>query len=159
LPGVAWVVPTAAESDHATGNNGSGPAWVATVVNAIGKSKYWNDTAIFVTWDDWGGWYDHVAPEQYNSYELGLRVPLIVISPYARPKYVSHVQHEFGSLLRFTEETFNLPSLGATDTRADDLRDMFDWAQKPLRFTPISGGPLAPQSTEDTRSPDDDDAE
>ncbi|HEV2738261.1 MAG TPA: alkaline phosphatase family protein, partial [Candidatus Elarobacter sp.] len=102
LAQVSWVIPTAAASDHAKSTDGTGPAWVASVVNAIGASPYWSNTAIFITWDDWGGWYDHVKPQQFNAYELGFRVPLIVVSPYARPAYVSHVQHEFGSILKFT---------------------------------------------------------
>lgn len=137
LPGVSWVMPDAAASDHASATDGSGPAWVASVVNAIGQSKYWQDTAIFVTWDDWGGWYDHVAPPMYNSYELGFRVPLIVISPYARTGYVSHTQHEFGSILHFTEEAFGLVPLGYSDTRADDLADCFNFNQMPALFRQI----------------------
>jgi phospholipase C len=137
LADVVWVTPTAAASDHAGTTDGSGPSWVASVVDAIGSSKYWNDTAIFVTWDDWGGWYDHVPPPQYNSYELGFRVPLIVISPYAKHRYVSHRRHEFGSILKFVEETFNLGTLGTTDVRSDDLLDCFDFSQQPSRFKKI----------------------
>jgi phospholipase C len=137
LADVVWVTPSARESDHARDTDGSGPSWVASIVNAIGESHYWADTAIFVTWDDWGGWYDHVAPPIYNSYELGFRVPLIVISPYAKTKYISHVQHEFGSILKFTEETFGLPSMHTTDERADDLSDCFDFSQPPVKFKRI----------------------
>jgi len=137
LAQVSWVIPGAKQSDHSVVTDGSGPSWVAAVVNAIGSSRYWNDTAIFVTWDDWGGWYDHVKPRQYNAYELGFRVPLIVISPYARPAHVSHVQHEFGSILKFTEETFGLGTLGYTDVRADDLSDCFDFSRRPLPFRTI----------------------
>jgi len=134
LPAVSWVMPSSPASDHSMINTGEGPSWVGSVVNAIGNSPYWRSTAIFVTWDDWGGWYDHVKPPQYNSYELGFRVPLIVISPYAKRGYVSHVQHEFGSILRFTEETFHLGSLHYTDARSDDLRDCFNFARSPLMF-------------------------
>jgi phospholipase C len=137
LAQVSWVTPTAAESDHAKSNNGTGPSWVASVVNAIGQSPYWNHTAIFLTWDDWGGWYDHAAPQIFGSYELGFRVPLVVISPYAMPAHVSHVQHEFGSILKFTEETFGTSSIGFTDVRADDLSDCFNYAQTPLTFRTI----------------------
>ena len=137
LPAVSWLIPSGASSDHALGTDGTGPSWVASVVNAIGNSKYWNSTAIFITWDDWGGWYDHVKPSQFNSYELSFRVPLIVISPYAKPAYISHVQHEFGSILHFTEEQFGLGSLGYTDSRADDLADCFNFNQAPLAFQPI----------------------
>jgi len=138
LANVSWVIPTAAASDHAGATDGSGPSWVASIVNAIGQSPYWSDTAIFVVWDDWGGWYDHVPPPAYNAYELGFRVPLIVISPYARRGYVSHAQHEFGSILRFTERMFGLGSLGYTDARSDDLRDCFDFHQPPAPFQPIA---------------------
>jgi phospholipase C len=134
LANVTWVTPTALASDHAGATDGSGPDWVTSVVDAIGQSKYWSSTAIFVTWDDWGGWYDHVKPPVYNSYELGFRVPLIVISPYAKNGYVSHAQHEFGSILKFTEETFGLPSMNTTDARADDLSDCFNYAQTPTAF-------------------------
>jgi phospholipase C len=137
LAEVVWVTPSNVASDHARATNGSGPSWVASIVNAIGESPYWSDTAIVVTWDDWGGWYDHVPPPLYNSYELGFRVPLIVISPYAKTRYVSHVQHEFGSILKFTEEVFGLPSLGTTDVRADDLADCFDFSQPPTKFKRI----------------------
>lgn len=137
LESVSWVTPSADDSDHARVTDGSGPAWVASIVNAVGESKYWNSTVILVTWDDWGGWYDHVKPPMYNSYELGFRVPLLVISPYAKHGYVSHVQHEDGSLLKFTEETFGLGSLNTTDVRADDLSDCFDFKQAPRKFKPI----------------------
>jgi len=141
LPDVAWVTPTAQASDHAGTTDGTGPAWVASVVNSIGASEYWNSTAIFVTWDDWGGWFDHVAPPQYNSYELGFRVPLLVISPYAKRHYVSHTQYEFASILKFTEETFGLGSLGTTDVRANDLLGCFNFDAPPARFTPIRARP------------------
>ncbi len=90
-----------------------------------------------MTWDDWGGWYDHVKPPVYNSYELGFRVPLIVISAYTDEGYVSHKQHEFGSILKFAEKNFGLGSLGTTDVRADDLSDFFHFKQAPRSFTPI----------------------
>jgi phospholipase C len=138
LANVVWVTPTSAESDHALSNMGLGPSWVASVVNAIGESPYWNSTAIFVTWDDWGGWYDPIAPAQYNSYELGFRVPLLVISPYARLNYISTVPHEFGSILKFTEENFGLGSLGTTDVRADDLSDCFNFSKTPSKFHHIA---------------------
>jgi phospholipase C len=137
LPNVAWVTPTPKDSDHAGGTDGTGPSWVGTVVNAIGKSRFWDDTVVIVVWDDWGGWYDHVKPPIYNSYELGFRVPLIVISPYAKEGYVSHKRHEFGSILKLIEETFGLGSLGTTDVRADNLSDFFDYHIGPRRFTPI----------------------
>jgi phospholipase C len=134
LANVVWVTPTRLASDHPKVNDGTGPSWVSSVVNAIGSSKYWNSTAIFIVWDDWGGFYDHVSPTIYNSLELGFRVPLIVVSPYAKKGYVSHKQHEFGSILKFTEETFGVPSLGTTDRRADDLSDCFNFRQPPAPY-------------------------
>ena len=139
LADVTWIVPSNANSDHASSLSNTGPAWVASVVNAVGNSPFWSSTAIFVVWDDWGGWYDHVPPPQLDSMGLGMRVPLIVISPYAKQGYVSHVQHEFGSILKFTEEDFRLPSLSTTDLRADDLTDSFDFTQKARAFRTIPG--------------------
>jgi len=142
LAQVSWVIPDAADSDHAGTQSDKGPSWVAGVVNAIGESPYWDTTAIVVLWDDWGGWYDDVPPPQLDFVGLGIRVPCIVISPYAKAGYVSHTQYEFGSVLRFIEETFGLPSLGPssrgyTDTRAHSLVDAFDFKQQPRAFKPI----------------------
>ncbi len=134
LPAVSWVTPSFANSDHPQSKSNTGPSWVASIVNAVGASPYWNSTAIFVVWDDWGGWYDHVAPRSLDLMGLGFRVPLLVISPYARKGYVSHVQHEFGSILHFTEETFGLAALSGSDSRADDLRDCFDFTQALVPF-------------------------
>jgi phospholipase C len=150
LAQVSWVVPSAPNSDHAYPESSDGrstllatnkgPQWVGSIVNALGASRYWDDTAIFVLWDDWGGWYDHVVPPHVDAVGLGFRVPLIVISPYARTGYVSHVQHEFGSILRFTEESFGLGSLGTSDARADDLADCFDFGSAPRSFVALRTG-------------------
>jgi phospholipase C len=138
IASVTWVVPTFTNSDHAGSYSTSGPQWVASVVNAIGASPDWNSTAIFITWDDWGGWYDHVVPPQLDNMGLGFRVPLIVVSPYARHGYVSHVQHEFGSILHFTEKAFSLAPMAASDLRADDLSDCFDFTQSPQPYRAIA---------------------
>jgi phospholipase C len=151
LAQVSWVIPNGTNSDHAgsTATTG-GPSWVASIVNAIGNSPYWANTAIIVTWDDWGGWYDHVAPPKVISdgtswgsgYVYGFRVPLLVISPYAKAGYISHVTHDFGSILNLVEKTYGLPSLGYADAYADDLSDCFDFGQKPIVFKTIN----APQN-------------
>lgn len=155
LAAVTFVTPTASASDHAGQTDGSGPSWVASVVNAVGVSQFWSSTAIFVTWDDWGGFYDHRTPTIYNSFEGGFRVPLIAISPYAQAGYVSHVQHEFGSILKYTEETFNLTSLNTTDARDDDLSDMFNYMQHPIQFKPIQGSnPMRFKKRHDNREVD-----
>jgi phospholipase C len=152
LPAVSWVIPSGKNSDHAGGiHQTGGPSWVASIVNAIGNSPYWANTAIVVTWDDWGGWYDHVPPQVVSDghswgsgYVYGFRVPLIVISPWAKPAYISHVNHDFGSILNLIEETFGLASLGYADAYADDLSDCFNFNQTPLNFKTIS----APLSAE-----------
>jgi len=153
LAQVSWVIPDGADSDHASGNQGTGPSWVASIVNAIGNSQYWGNTAIIITWDDWGGWYDHVAPQIYNSYEYGFRVPLIIVSPYSRQGYVSHVTHDFGSILKFTEEVFNLPSLGYADALADDFSDCFDLTQTPITFQVVPAEKPAEFFMNTTRAP------
>jgi phospholipase C len=158
LASVTWVIPTGLESDHASSNDGSGPSWVTSIVNAIGNSSYWSNTAIFIVWDDWGGWYDHVAPPQIiNSYEYGFRVPMIVVSPYAKPAYISHVTHDFGSILKFIESTFNLPSLGYADAPADDLSDCFNFGQTPISFQMIAAPLEADYFLNDKRPPTDPD--
>jgi len=161
LPSVTWIIPDGLESDHAHGNDGSGPSWVASVVNAIGNSPYWANTAIFIAWDDWGGWYDHVAPpiNSANAYEYGFRVPLIVVSPYAKAAYISHTPHHFGSILKYIEGTFGLPSLGFADadSLADDFSDCFDYSQTPLKFQTIPAQYDAAHFIEDKRPPTDPD--
>ncbi|HKU82070.1 MAG TPA: alkaline phosphatase family protein [Candidatus Tumulicola sp.] len=139
LPAVSWVIPDYQNSDHPGDDSDTGPSWVAQVVNAIGKSPAWKTTAILVVWDDWGGWYDHVAPPGTRTFGgLGFRVPLLAISPYAKRGYVSHSQYELGSIVKFVESNWNLPSLGTTDVRAADFTgDFFDFAQTPRTFVPI----------------------
>ncbi len=168
LAQVSWVIPTGLNSDHASSVNGTGgPSWVASVVNAIGNSSYWANTAIIVTWDDWGGWYDHVPPPSIvndgtswgSGYVYGFRVPLIVISPYAKAGYISHVNHDFGSILNLIEQTFSLPSLGYADAHADNLSDCFDFTQTPITFKTINAPMNAAFFLNDKRprtDPDDD---
>ena len=141
LPSMVWCNPPVIGSDHPggaeNGNVNLGPAFNATLANAIGESQYWNNTAILLTWDDFGGFFDHVYPPQLDDNGLGFRVPLVVISKFAKHGYISHVQHEYGSLLRFSEEVFGVGQTGATDVRADDLGDMFDFAHPAASYTPI----------------------
>jgi phospholipase C len=166
LPSVSWVIPAGRNSDHPGSQTSvGGPSWVAAIVNAIGNSSYWANTAIIVTWDDWGGWYDHVAPPQViddgtswgSGYVYGFRVPLIVISPYAKPAYISHVNHDFGSILRLLEQNFGLRSLGYADAHADDLSDCFNFSQTPLVFHTINAPLSASHFLNDRTPPDDPD--
>lgn len=135
---ITWITPTDENSDHAGAGSNTGPSWVASLVNAIGKSKYWASTAIFITWDDYGGWYDPEPPAYVDYDGLGFRVPLIVVSPYAKKAHVSHVHYEFGSILRFVEDQFGLPRLAASDRRATSpAADCFDFTQTPRAFQTI----------------------
>jgi phospholipase C len=152
LPAMSWVIPDFYNSDHPGHGKDTGPSWVASIVNAIGQSSYWNTTAIIVTWDDWGGYYDPVKPPSIdNQGGMGFRVPMIVISPYSRetsssqPGYISNVVYSFGSILRFAEDTFGLGRLGTTDSTCNSIGpesgsqggDMLDFSQKPRKFTVI----------------------
>ena len=146
LSNVSWVTPAGAYSDHAVANNGSGPAWVASIVNAVltqptcsNGETYWQNTAILITWDDWGGWYDHVPPLPNNtafctSYCYGFRVPLLVVSSYTPAGYVDNNVHDFGSILRFVETNFDLGLIGSgtyADAYADNLGEFFTGSQAP----------------------------
>jgi phospholipase C len=149
LASFTWITPLCRDSDHSMCGGGGGPSWVSSIVNAVGKSKYWDSTAIFVMWDDWGGLYDHVPPPHKDYDGLGFRVPFLVISPYAKSGYVSHVQYETASVLRFAEDLFGLAQLSVSDSRATSpAADCFDFSQKPRKFVPIS----APQDAEYFRS-------
>jgi phospholipase C len=141
LAAMTWVAPFNKTSDHPGTDSNTGPPWIVSVVNAVGQSKFWDTTAIFIAWDDYGGWYDHVPPPVLATnpqFAMGLRVPVIIISPYARLAYVSHVTHTTGSILHFAEEVFNLPSLGQDDAQEDDFTDVFNFAQTPTTFTPFT---------------------
>jgi phospholipase C len=165
LAQVTWIIPDGAASDHAVNTDGSGPSWVASIVNAIGNSPFWANTAIIITWDDWGGWYDHVPPFKVvndgvswgSGYVYGFRVPLIVAGPYAKPAYISHTIHDFGSILKFVETTFKLPSLGYADAPADDLSDCFELTHSPLTFHAIPSALDAAHFINDKRPPTDPD--
>ncbi len=136
LAQVTWIVPDWAHSDH-PGSGNEGPDWVASIVNAIGNSQFWNSTAIFITWDDWGGWYDHVDPPKVDAMGPGFRVPLLVVSPYAKHGYVTHHFHEASGFIKFIEHNFDLGTLGARDAGSDAYLECFDYSQKPPSFMPI----------------------
>ncbi|HZV77540.1 MAG TPA: alkaline phosphatase family protein [Candidatus Babeliales bacterium] len=145
LANFTWITPVCDDSDHVNCGGGFGPSWVAALVNAVGKSKFWSSTAIFVQWDDWGGLYDHVPPPYEDFDGLGFRVPLLVISPYAKHGYVSHVQYETASMLRFAEDLYGLGQMAAADRRANSPAvDCFDFSQKPRPFVKIKA-PLPPK--------------
>ncbi len=143
LDAVTWITPSCFDSDHSGCEGNGGPAWVTSIVNAVGESQFWDTTAIFVMWDEWGGWYDHVQSPMVDYDGLGFRVPLLIVSPYAKENYVSHTQYEHGSVLKFIEDTFGLPRMAASDTRANSPVDAFDFNRKPRKFKRFAGA-LAP---------------
>jgi phospholipase C len=131
LPQVMWVTPPYHQSDHPPVSLCSGENWFVEMMNAIMQSPYWDSTAVVLTWDDFGGFYDHVAPPHLDLYGLGPRVPAIVISPWAKHGYILHDETEFASVLRFIETVFGLPSLTQRDAHTNDMLDAFDFRQEP----------------------------
>ena len=157
LKNVSWVIPTSANSDHPANTNG-GPGWVATVINTLGEStcknsdgsSYWNTTAVIVTWDDFGGFYDHehtiIEHSPEGGYQLGFRVPMIFVSAYTRAKYINNDRHDFGSILRFIEHNFGITegALGFADARAKtDLTGFYHLNTRPRAFVPIPSSKTA----------------
>jgi len=132
LASVNWVVTPDDVSDHPPSSVCAGENDTVSRINAIMQGPQWGATAIFLTWDDFGGYYDHVPPPQIYTYGLGMRVPLIVISPFAKPNNISHTQYSFESMLSFAENIFGLPPLLSTDTLANNISDSFDFNQNPL---------------------------
>jgi phospholipase C len=125
LPAVSWVTPSAADSEHPPASVHQGQAYVTAVINAAMKSPDWSSTAIFLQWDDWGGFYDHVVPPKVDQNGYGLRVPAIVISPYAKAGYIDHQTLSSDAYLKFIEDDFlaggrlNPKTDGRPDPRPD----------------------------------------
>jgi phospholipase C len=123
LANVTWITPNLRYSDHAGARSADGPQYVASLVNAVGQSPFWSSSVIFITWDDWGGWYDHVPPPQLDYAGLGIRVPVLCISPFAQSGVVSHVQYETASIVKFVEKNWGLAPLAVADSRANSAGD------------------------------------
>jgi phospholipase C len=130
LPQVSWVV-TGPGSEHPPTSSCFGENTTVSQINAIMQGADWPSTAIFLAWDDFGGFYDHVPPPVLDKFGLGPRVPLMIISPYAKTGYISHTQYEFASVLRFIEDRFSLPALTERDAAANGPEDSFDFTQNP----------------------------
>jgi phospholipase C len=144
LPAVSWIMPGSwhpstlpsvfngqSVSEHPPARPDAGMDYVSYLVNQIMQSDLWQSTAIVITWDDYGGFYDHVAPPQIDQSGLGFRVPTLVISPWAKHNYIDHTEYEFSSLLSLAEHTFHLPSLGVRDVTANDMMNSFDFNDSP----------------------------
>ncbi len=157
LPAVSWVVPAQNDSDHPPASIHQGQAYVTAIINAAMKSPDWKSTAIFLSWDDWGGFYDNVVPPRVDQNGYGLRVPAMVISPYARQGYIDHQVLSSDAYLKFIEDDF----LGGarldprTDGRADPRPDVrederilgnmmkdFDFSQRPRKPVLLPTNPL-----------------
>jgi len=166
LRNVSWVIPTGQNSDHPQMNNGGGPSWVASIVNAIGNSQckdgansYWDDTAVIITWDDWGGWYDHEPPKflayPEGGFQYGFRVPCIVVSAYTPAGYINNNHQDFGSIARFIEVNFSMPqgALHFADARnGTNFLDFFNMSQAPRPFVTIAA-PLGAKYFINDKSP------
>jgi phospholipase C len=154
LPNVSWVYATSQFDEHPPdpgkgpmGNVTTGMQWTVDQVNAIVKGGLWGRVAIFITWDDWGGWYDHVNPPSLEMWKLatpqpsykgtqfryGSRVPCLVLGPYAKSGYISKNLHSHVSLVKFCESLFGLPTLNQRDAQADDMSDCFNFQQTPTQ--------------------------
>lgn len=143
LPDVSWLYAPSALDEHPLGNVTDGMTWTTQIVAAAASSSQWPDMAIFVTWDCWGGWVDHVDPPVLETWTDGTqfypggRVGCIVISPYAKRNYISHARHTHVSLVKFCEATFGLPALNQRDAASDGMEDCFDLSAAP-NLTPPS---------------------
>ncbi len=144
LPAVSWIIPGGwvpptypaackgrLPSEHPPARSDCGMDYVSYLVNQVMQSQYWQSSAIIITWDDYGGFYDHVPPPQVDAFGEGFRVPTLVISPWAKHAFIDHTQYEFASLLRLAEDNFNLPLLGTRDMTANNMMNSFDFNQSP----------------------------
>lgn len=138
LATVSWVFAPRGLSEHPRESIAAGMRWTVEQVEAIARGGLWPKTTVFITWDDWGGWYDHVDPPEVErwcdgtQFRDGSRVPCLVLGPYAKSGYISKARHSHLSLVRFCETRFGLPPLNERDAAADDMTDCFDFTQRPL---------------------------
>ncbi len=137
LAPVTWVTPRFELSDHPEYSFCHGENWTTEIVNALMDSPMWKNTAIYITWDDYGGFYDHVPPPQVDDFGFGIRVPLLIISPYAKRGYVTSEIGEFSSVLRFMEDNWGLSQLTQRDEDATPLISAFDFKQEPRSPDPL----------------------
>ncbi len=138
LPDVSWIIGAPGGSEHPPQDVRLGMDSVADdIVNPLGRSPYWDSLAVFVTWDDYGGFYDHVAPPQVDPMGYGFRVPCLIISPYARAGFLDRTTNDHTSILRFLETRFGLPALSSRDAAANALGEAFDLASPPRPYAPI----------------------
>lgn len=136
LPSVTWITPRYQLSDHPPFSTRHAHNWVTDVVNGIMRSSMWERVAIFITWDEWGGLYDHVAPPRIDRVDLGFRVPMLVISPFAKRGYVDDAFGEFSAPLRFIADNWGLAHLPGRIRRSHGFEHVFDFSQEPRPADP-----------------------
>jgi phospholipase C len=150
LPSVSWVMPVGGGethvSQHPSENVTEGELWLSNVVNSVMQSPYWNSTAIFITYDEGGGYYDQVPPPSVDGTQLGFRVPFLVISPYAKEDYVSSTVLNHGSILAFIEYNWGLPALTGFVESSNIPLDMFDFNQSYPSGSLVRAPVVVPQS-------------
>ena len=138
LSQVSWVIGAPGGNEHPPKNVQAGESSVADdIVNPVGRSAYWPSAAIFVTWDDYGGFFDHVVPPQVDKYGYGFRVPCLVISPYSKAGYIDSTVNDHTSILKFVETKYGLAPLSTRDAAANGLSEAFDFTRPPRPFAPI----------------------
>ncbi len=163
LANVTYIIPddtgTTNYSEHPTGSIILGMEWSVQVINAIMQSKFWSTSAVFLTWDDYGGYYDHVPPPQVDNMGYGFRVPLLIISPYAKQGYVDGTLNDHTSILKFVQSIFDLPgNLTSRDAEANNLMEAFNFGQDPRPPVVLPGGcipdkyPLTPSGCQNQQS-------
>jgi phospholipase C len=133
LPPLTWLTPDLMQSDHPPKSICEGQDWTTRMIDSVEQSPEWKHTVIILLWDDFGGFYDHVRPPKTGPYMLGPRVPLMVISPYARPHFVDHRVYDFRSVVKFVEQTFHLPHDIKYDRGVNSIRHMLNLRQPPTR--------------------------
>ncbi len=147
LPAVAFIAPSG-PSEHPPSSVVSGQAFVRTLINQLVASPHWRRSAFLLTYDDWGGWYDHVRPPRVDAHGYGFRVPALLVSPYARRGHVDSVVHDFTSILRFIEDNWRLKPLAQRDRRASSIATGLDFGQPPRPPTFTSAVRSAPAPDE-----------
>jgi phospholipase C len=130
LPAVSYMVPSGA-SEHPPGSIQAGERFVRSLINALARSSSWSSSLFMWTYDDWGGWYDHVAPPQVDAYGYGFRAPALLVSPYARRGFVDHTELDFTSMIRFISDNWGLRSLTSRDAAAQTFVGALDFTRPP----------------------------
>jgi phospholipase C len=138
LPAVSWISTPSAVSEHPPSSVCVGENWTIAQLQALAQGSNWSSSAVFLTWDDFGGFYDHVAPPQLDKFGLGFRVPLIMISPFAKPGAIDHTTAEFSSVLRFMEMNWNLDNLTDRDKNTTDLTQLFNFSGTPIALPALT---------------------